>query len=96
MNLINFQEEFEKIARKHGMGEAISAGVTCHKAEEGLKRVFPEGDGKVVSFKNGLLTIKFGSSSALAGFHVVKSKLVEEVNGSLGKNLVTEVRAVIG
>lgn len=96
MNLINFQEEFEKIARQKGMGEVISSTVICHNARKVLSEVFPEGEGRVVSFQNGLLTINFSGSSALAQFNIVKEKFLNELNKILSKNSVTEVKAVIG
>ncbi|MDP4008763.1 MAG: hypothetical protein Q8P68_06250 [Candidatus Peregrinibacteria bacterium] len=96
MNLINFQEEFERIARSQGMGEAISSGVICHNARKVLLNTFPEGGGRVVSFQNGLLTINFGGSSALTRFNIVKVDFLNELNKMLSKNYVTEVKAVIG
>lgn len=95
MDRINFHEEFEKVARRRGMGPAISSGVICHKAREILKEVFADGGGEVVSFKDGLLTICFGSSGALFSFGTKKEKFLGKLNSTLKKNQVDEVKAIM-
>lgn len=95
MDKVNFKEEFEKVARKHGMGEAISSSVVCHKAREVLKEVFAGGEGEAISFKDGLLTVGFGSSGALFKFNSKKASFLKKLNGALGKSQVAEVKAIM-
>lgn len=94
MNKIDFQAEFEKIARRQGMGDAIAACTVCHKAREILKDM-TDFRFEVTSFKNGLLSINFSSSGALTRFNMEKIDFLKKLNESLGKTLVTEVKAVI-
>lgn len=97
MNKVNFQEEFEKIARRFGMGEAISSSVVCYKAREVLKEVMDDDCAScvVISFENGLLTVGFGSSGALFKFNSKKASFLKKLNGALGKSQVAEIRAIM-
>lgn len=93
--LVNFQEEFKKIARKKGMGDAVSASIVCHKARIILDEIFPEGGCAVKSFKNGLLTVNFPSSGALARFNMLKPDFETSLGKVFDKNPVTDIRAMI-
>lgn len=95
MDKVNFQEEFEKIARRCGMGEAVSSSVVCHKAREVLREVFADGGGVIISFENGLLTVGFGSSGALFKFNSKRASFLKKLNATLGKSQVAEVKAIL-
>lgn len=95
MDKINFKEEFEKVARRHGMGEVISSSVVCHKARAVLEEILPDSGGKVVSFKNGLLTLSFRSSGALARFGLLKKEFLSQLNAVLKQIHVTELKIVL-
>lgn len=99
MNLVNFQEEFEKLARSQGMGDVITSGLVCHKARTVLDEIFPEGECDVQSFKDGLLTISFPSSSALARFNMLKvdfeKKMEKSFEDSGARNPVSDIKSTI-
>ncbi|MBT6068612.1 hypothetical protein HOG48_02550 [Candidatus Peregrinibacteria bacterium] len=96
MAFVHFKKEFEKLARKKGMGDAIAAGSVCYKAREVLNEVFPKGEGAIKSFEKGLLTINFGSSSALASFNILKAEFLEKLNNKLDGEKVVGIKALIG
>jgi|GEM_PF-4104401 len=95
MDFVNFQEEFKKIAHENGMGNAIMASAVCHKARTTLEEIFPEGECNVKSFENGLLTISFPSSGALARFNMLKPDFESSLKKAFDENPVRDIKAMI-
>lgn len=99
-DLVNFQKEFERIAQSNGMGIAVTSSLVCHRARGALEEVFPNGEGSVNGFRDGVLMISFPSSSALARFNMLKPQFHESLQAAFSKdtkkNPIKEVRSTIG
>ena len=96
MGFIDFREAFTKVARTHGMGEAVNSSIVCHQARELMQELMPMGGFEVKSFNKGTLLIAFESSSALTHFSHLKKGFSERLRGLLitsfhGESAVPEI-----
>ena len=89
MSLDHINESLGKRLNQRSLAVTATAAFVCHVASE-----VSNGRFKVVSFKNGTLTLAASSSAAAQDLKFQQAELLEQINHKLNHTYITTVRVI--
>jgi predicted nucleic acid-binding Zn ribbon protein len=92
----SFQKYFQKAAKNRGMTRQITAAQVCNAARKEIEKQFTniqdhEKSIKVLSFKEGKLSIATASPLWSQQVNLRKVAILKQINDYLGQNLVKKI-----
>ena len=89
MSLDHINESLGKRLNQRSLAVTATAAFVCHMANE-----VSNGRFKVVSFKNGTLTLAASSSAAAQDLKFQQAELLDQINQKLKTSLVKSLRII--
>ena len=95
-----FQKFFDKAARTHGMKRQIQAAEVCHQARKAIPEIFEkltEAPQNInpANYKDSILVINTTTPAWAQEVIMRKSKIIDELNTRLGKNVIKDLKTQI-